>query len=442
MNINIVPISRLNGTIYAPSSKSYSHRAFFAAALSKGVSIVRNPLVTGDIAVTIDLLRKLGVRILKKEDNAYVVVRDEDSFKHYEEVLDCKNSGTTIRFLSALSLIVEDGLSLAGKFLEKNRPIVPLLEALRMLGANYTMTKNLIQIKRVKNFCETILIAGDISSQFISALLMVCPILSCENNCFIFLNTKTPLVSYPYIQITKEVLDSFGIAIQETIQPDHSVNYVIRCDQTYRPQVYDIPGDFSSIAFLIAATILTKNNSKLTVQNLDFHKPQGDKKIIKILKEMGAKIEVDENNHQLIVYGNISEHPLTGIEIDCRDIPDLFPILSVIGAFAKGSTKLFNATHLRYKESDRIAIVSRELQKLGVKVKETTDSLRVYHTEILKGTNINHENDHRIAMSFIIACLFANSSSKMSNIEIINDSYPDFLTHLKKVGAKIEFGEN
>ena len=442
MNITIFPISRLNGTINAPSSKSYSHRAFFAAALSNGVSIIRNPLITGDVAVTIELLRKLGIKILKKEDNAYIVVRETKTFKPSVNTLDCKNSGTTIRFLSALSLVIQNGLSLSGRFLERDRPIIPLLEALKLVGAKYTLIDNIIHINRVNNKCATISIAGNISSQFISALLMICPILNCENDCFIHINTTTPLVSYPYIQITKQVLDSFGISIQEKIQPNLTIKYTMRCAQTYRPQVFDIPGDFSSIAFLIAAVILAKNDSKLTIENLDFVKPQGDKKILEILKKMGAKIEVDNTNHQLTVYGNIQEHPLKGIDIDCKDIPDLFPILSVIGAFAKGKTILYNASHLRYKESDRIAILSRELQKLGVKVEDTKDSMVIYHTEDINGSDINHENDHRIAMALIVACLFANSKSKVYNIEIINDSYPDFLTHLKQVGAKIDFEEN
>ncbi len=438
MNINIAPTLRLGGNIRAPSSKSYSHRAFIAAALSKGVSIVKNPLISGDVVVTINTLQKLGVKVVKKDENEYIVVRESDFFQPQQEELDCKNSGTTIRFLSVLSLLVEEGLNLSGEFLEKNRPIIPLLEALTKLGAKYRISKNLINIKRVNKSCEMVQIAGNISSQFISALLMICPLLKCKKKCFIHIKTTTPLVSYPYIQITKEIMNTFGINIQEILQPDNTAYYIIECAQTYRSQTYDIPGDFSSIAFLIAAAVLTKQDSKITIQNLNFQKPQGDKELLNIIKEMGAKIEINKSMQQLTVYGNINKNPLTGIDIDCQNIPDLFPILSVIGIFAKGKTRLYNASHLRYKESDRIAIVSRELQKLGVKVKEEADALTVYHCENLNGSYINHENDHRIAMSLIIACLFANSESKMSNIEIINDSYPDFLTHLKELGANIE----
>jgi 3-phosphoshikimate 1-carboxyvinyltransferase len=137
------------------------------------------------------------------------------------------------------------------------------------------------------------------------------------------------------------------------------------------------------------------------------------------------------------VKGNVKEHPLRGIDIDCTDIPDLFPILSIIGAFAKGKTVLFNASHLKYKESNRISIINRELQKFGVKTEVKDDGLTIYYCEILKGTHIKHENDHRIAMSLIIAALFAKAPSQMHNSEIINDSYPEFVNHLRKLGANI-----
>jgi 3-phosphoshikimate 1-carboxyvinyltransferase len=271
---------------------------------------------------------------------------------------------------------------------------------------------------------------------------MICPTLQCKNNCIIRIKTTTPLVSQPYIRITLEVLNSFGITIQEKIGPDDNVIYVLRCGQIYRPQVYQIPGDFSSIAFLVAATILTKEDSELVIQNLDFQKPQGDVKFIEIVKKMGANIEIEEDNRLLKVHGNIDKHPLSGIRVDCRNIPDLFPILSVIGAFARGKMTLYNASHLRHKESDRIAVVSRELKKFGVKVEENHDSLVVHHSSAIKGSVVNHENDHRIAMSFIVASLFASNSSIVSNIEVMSDSYPDFLKHLQQIGAKIEIKQD
>jgi len=441
MKIKISPILQLKGRIVAPPSKSYSHRAFIAAALSKGVSLIRNPLVSGDVAVTINILKSLGVKILKETDDTYIVLHEENSFSPQAEELDCKNSGTTIRFMSAFSLIVKDGLTFKGEFLKRKRPILPFLEALKKLGAVYKLNGNKLSIMRKLTHCDKTNIVGNISSQFISALLMICPVLHCDNTCFINIKITEPIVSYPYIQMTKDVLTSFGIEISEKLNQDNTIHYIIRCAQNYRPQIYDIPGDFSSIAFLIAAAVLTKEDSELIIQNLDFKKPQGDKMLIKILKDMGAKIEINKNLGELKVYGNINKYPLKGININCKEIPDLFPILSIIGVFAKGKTKLYNAAHLRYKESDRIAILSRELKKLGVKVKEQKDELTIYHCKNLKGSKIYHHGDHRVAMSLIIACLFADSESQLSNAEIINDSYPNFFSHLKQVGAPIELND-
>jgi 3-phosphoshikimate 1-carboxyvinyltransferase len=152
---------------------------------------------------------------------------------------------------------------------------------------------------------------------------------------------------------------------------------------------------------------------------------------------MGARIELNENKKQLVVHGDINQNPLKGLKIDCKDIPDLFPILSVIAAFSEGKTILYNAGNLRLKESDRIAAMSRELKKMGVSLKEESDKLTVYHCENLLGSQIDHGYDHRIAMACTIAALYANSKSQIKNIEIVKDSYPTFLEDLQKLGVNI-----
>jgi len=144
---------------------------------------------------------------------------------------------------------------------------------------------------------------------------------------------------------------------------------------------------------------------------------------------------------ELFVNGGINQNPLTGITIDIKDTPDLFPILSIIGAFAKGKTEIYNALNLRKKESDRISIIAKELIKMGVKVIEENDKITIYHCKELRGTSFNHENDHRIAMSLTIASLFAHGSSLIENIEIVEDSYPNFVNHIKKLGANVDLVE-
>jgi 3-phosphoshikimate 1-carboxyvinyltransferase len=153
---------------------------------------------------------------------------------------------------------------------------------------------------------------------------------------------------------------------------------------------------------------------------------------------MGADIEFKETQKQVIVNGGRAKNPLKGIEIDCSDIPDLFPILSVVGAFASGKTVIYNAQNLRLKESDRISSMARELNKMGVRIKEEDDRLTIYHCQKLNGSIINHDNDHRIAMACTIAALFASSNSYVENIDIVKDSYPTFLDDLQKIGIQLD----
>ena len=167
MNLKINPISNgLNGEIIAPGSKSYSHRAFIAASLADGISIIKNPLKSGDVEITMNILKVLGVKILEKADNTYIIKSGKDSYRSYKKTLDCGNSGTTIRLFSALSLLFENGLSLSGEFFKLNRPILPLLKSLEQIGAVFKLSGGKLNIKRKKVLCNKIKIQGNISSQF------------------------------------------------------------------------------------------------------------------------------------------------------------------------------------------------------------------------------------------------------------------------------------
>jgi len=438
MQLKIFPTANLRGYIRAPPSKSYSHRVFIASSLADGISIIHNPLVTGDVNVTIEALKKLGVKILKETDNKYIVEKPEQLSQQANSVIDCKNSGTTLRILSVLSLLLEQGILLEGEFLRRNRPILDLLQAIESLGGEIERTGDRLRIKRVRNSCDIVRIRGDISSQFITALLMICPLLECDQGKTIRIELTTALKSYPYIEITKQVLERYGITFVEDIDDQKKGRYFIISSQRYRSQSFDIPGDFSSAASIIGAAVLTPDDSNVTIDNLNYNDPQGDKALIPILEKMGADIKVDHNKNSISIKGNRNKNPLSGTEIDCGDNPDLFPILAVIGAIAQGKTTLYNAAHLRYKESDRISSMSSELKKMGVKLEEEEDKLTIHHTENLKCALFDHYNDHRIAMALIIAALFTGSKSKMNNVEIISDSYPNFITDLKKLGANIE----
>ena len=359
------------------------------------------------------ILKSLGVKILKINGDSYAVERINEKFKSIEESIDCKNSGTSIRIFSALGLIIEGGISLKGEFLKRKRPILPLLNALKCIGGNFRLLEDQIQIKREKQTCHSIKIRGDLSSQFITALLILSPLLNCKKKDYIDIELITPLVSYPYGKITLDVLNAFGINIQEDIK---NRKFTVLCRQKYRSQLYEIPGDFSSAAFIMVAAIISRNSSHVIINNLNVHNSQGDKKIIEILNEMGANIEYNEENSQIIINGNLTKYPLKGIEVDCQEMPDLFPILSVLGAFAKGKTTLYNASNVRLKETNRISVIAREIRKMGVQVTEEQDKLIIHCCENLKGSVIDHENDHRIAMACVIAALYTDSISKVKNI--------------------------
>ncbi|MFX1501279.1 MAG: 3-phosphoshikimate 1-carboxyvinyltransferase [Promethearchaeota archaeon] len=436
MNLKIKPIKdSLNGEITAPGSKSYSHRAFISASLADGISIIKKPLTTGDVAVTLNILRNLGVKILKKSEDTYIVKRDKNSYRPLKKTINCRNSGTSVRIFSALSLLVEGGLTLKGDFFALKRPILPLLNGLVQLGGKFKLTEDKLKIKRERVLCNKIKIQGDISSQFITALLILCPLLKCKDMDYIEVELTTPLTSKPFIEMTLDVLESFGINVQANYE---SGKFYITNEQTYRSQSYDIPGDFSSAAFILAAVVLSPKPSSVIITNLSVKNYQGDKKIVEILKEMGANIKIDEKKNQVIVFGDLKNKPLQGIEINCGDIPDLFPILSVVGAFANGKTILYNTHNLRFKETNRISAMVRELTKMGVEVIEEDDKLTVYHCDKLNGTTIVHNNDHRIAMACTIAALYANSSSQIQKSEIVKDSYPNFFEDLRELGIQIE----
>lgn len=435
MDLEIIPLTtNLKGEITAPGSKSYSHRAFIAASLADGISVIKNPLAIGDVAITIKNLKALGVKIFKSSDKSFVIKSDKSIFESVKKPLDCRNSGTTFRIFSALSLLIKGGLALKGEFLERERPILPLLDALKTIGAKFEITKKKIKILTDQIICNKIKIPGDISSQFITALLFVCPLLKCEDKDFFEIELTTPLVSGPYVKITLDVLSTFGIHIQGDLEKG---KFFVTNEQNYRAQSYEIPGDFSSSTFIIAAAVLSPKPSNVIINNLSMQNYQGDSKIIEILKEMGANIKFNESKKQIVVSGGLAQNPLKGLNIDCNDIPDLFPILSVIGAFAKGETVLYNAGNLRLKESDRISAMARELTKMGVSVKEEEDKLTIYYCEKLQGALIDHGYDHRVAMACTIAALYAKTNSLIKNIAIVKDSYPSFLEDLQKLDVKI-----
>ena len=418
--------SKLEGEIDAQPSKSYTHRALCVGLLAEGESEISRPLQSLDTQATLDAVKILGGGT-EETKGSWQITGNGGNFKPRGNVIDAKNSGTTIRLMSAIAALSPEPVRLTGDKSVLARPMGPLIEVLGELG--------------VTARCEgkggrppvvvgggidggDVRITGAVSSQFISALLLACP----------YAREPVDLVveeeprSKPYIQMTLEVLKAAGGKVKH----DSSLSeFKIPGGQVFSSIDYEVPGDFSSAAFALGAAALTE--SSVRVNGLDVQDVQGDKRILDLLKEFGADVAVKGKTVEVTGTGS-----LDGIEADCGDTPDLVPVLAVLGAAADGRTALTNVPHLRFKEVDRLHALATELKKLGARVEELPDELRIRGAKQLRGGQFNSYGDHRMAMAMVVAGLAAKGETLVDGAESIPVSYPSFVEDFRKLGAKVE----
>ena len=413
--------SKLSGKIVCPSNKSYTHRAIFVGSLSEKTSIIKNALQSKDIEATIEACKKLGAQIKETENN--ITVEGIQEFKNQNLEIDALNSGTTIRIAAAVSSLFEGQTVLTGDESLRQRPMQSLLDALESLGAKCSSTdgKPPITVSGIIKGGE-INIPGNISSQFSTALLLVAP----RTEKGLVLNIEGDLVSKPYLDASINVMEKFGVKVN-TVLPYKK--YQIS-PQKYSPATVTIPTDFSSLALLLSAAVLIGNDLtfEITLGNL----PQGDEKIIDILEILGVVVTMNETTITVE-----SPEKLKGGKFDLKNTPDLLPPLAILSLKTSQPIEIFNVKHARYKETDRIAILSRELQKLGIKIKENEDGMILEAPDKSQGAELNSENDHRLFMAFCIAGMFVGDCT-VSNPESIAISYPNFISDMNKVGGKIK----
>ena len=418
--------SRLVGEVKAPPSKSYTHRAFTVALLARGESKIINPLLSFDTEATIEAVKALGAEVTRKGD-VWRVLGTGGELKPRVDLIDVRNSGTTIRLMSAIAALSPKPVRLTGDESILKRPMGPLIEALEKLGAR-------ARCEGAKGRPPVVVggglkggeveITGAVSSQFISALLLTCP---CAHD-DVELTITEELRSKPYVEITLELLDVANARIKRN---KGLTEFKIPGKQTLQPIDLTIPGDFSSAAFVLGAAALT--GSKVKVTNLDIKGVQGDRRIVNLLEEFGADVKVMGKTVEVSGAGE-----LNGIEADCGDNPDLVPVLAVLGSLADGGTRLTNIPHLRLKETDRLRALATELRKLGAEVEELHEELRLVGVERLRGTKLNSYGDHRMAMAFAVAGLVAQGETIVDGAESIPVSYPNFVGDMRKLGAKME----
>ena len=412
--------STISGRIVCPSNKSYTHRAIFLASMADGKSMIKNILKSGDTNATVNACRNFGVEI--KEIGNNLAVKSTGELKLQNNTIDAANSGTTIRIVTAISALLDDEIVLTGDSSLKKRPMQPLLDALGSLGAkcNSSAGKPPITVSgRIKGGKVTI--SGNISSQFISAMMIIAPKL--ENG--ILLNIKGKLVSKPYVDATIISMKKFGVNVRTEIPYK---KYVIP-SQNYKSTAFTVPSDFSSLALLLSASVLVGENLTIEISLGDM--PQADEAIIDILEILGVIVTLDKNTIKIK-----SPKKLNGGKFDLSNSPDLIPAIAILALKASKPIEIFNVKHARYKETDRIAILARELSKLGIKVVEKNDGLILRNTGSLTGDNLNSENDHRLFMAFCIAGMYVGNCT-ISDPESVEISYPNFISEMKRIGCKI-----
>ena len=412
--------SEISGKIVCPSNKSYTHRAIFLASLSIDKSIIKNILRSGDTNATINACKNFGVEIKDVGDD--ITVTSASVLKLHSNTIDAANSGTTIRIAAAISALANDKIVLTGDSSLKKRPMQPLLDALESLGAKCSSSNGNPPISvsgEIKG--GEVKIPGNISSQFISALMITAPKL--ENG--LILNIQGKLVSKPYIDATIAMMKKFGVEVK-TKTPYKK--YIIP-EQNYKATTLTIPSDFSSLALLLSAAVLLGED--LTIQVSTGSMPQADEAIIDILEIMGVVITLDKN-----VIKIKSPEKLDGGKFDLGNSPDLIPAIAILALKTSKPIEIFNVEHARYKETDRIAIIARELTKLGIKVEEKKDGLVLNNSDSLTGADLNSENDHRLFMAFCIAGLYVGNCT-ISDPESAEISYPNFISEMKRIGCKI-----
>ncbi len=423
MKIAKISPGYLSGEVTVPPSKSETHRAIICAALSKGISIIKNVSLSEDVKATIDAMKSLGARFEFK--NNYLTIDSTELFSVKEAIINCNESGSTLRFL--IPLAAAEGISACfiGKGNLPKRPIGIYLDCLPKAGVSYK-TDGGLPLKINGNLKPGVFnIPGNVSSQFITGLLLALP--SLKEDSYIFMST--PLESAGYVDLTINVMKNFGVNILKSKN-----GFYIKGNQHYVPREYKIEGDWSQAAFFMSAAAISPISSNgITIHGLNKNSYQGDCASIDIFKQFGA--EISWHNQDLL----IKPKKLSPInKIDVSQIPDLVPIISVTAMFADGTTSIFGAKRLKIKESDRLVTTSLGLDEFGTSSRVSSDEIIINGNKNVKGCKINGFNDHRIVMSMAIGATMATGDVLISDAQSINKSYPLFFEDFKKLGGNID----
>ncbi len=427
MDVTVTP-SEVAGTVSAPPSKSYTHRAILAGGYSDSAT-VRNPLVSADTRATMRAVEAFGGDVKHDADaGALEITGFAGSPGVPADVIDCANSGTTMRLVTATGALVDGLTVLTGDTSLRSRPQEPLLRALDQLGGRAESTRGNGQAPLVVGgplMGGAAPLPGDVSSQFVTALLFAGP----ATDAGMDIALQSELKSAPYVDITLDVLDAFGVSARRTGR-----GFSVGGRQSYRlrEEAYSVPGDFSSMSYLLAAGALAAPEG-VTVTGAH-SSAQGDKAIVEILEGMGATVDWDREEGEITV----SASALSGVEVSVADTPDLLPTIAVLGAAAGGTTTITNCEHVRYKETDRVTAMAESLSAMGAEVDEREAELVIKGGEsTLQGTTVDGRGDHRIIMALTVAGLVADGETTIAGAEHVDVSFPEFFEVVERLGVEV-----
>ncbi|MFW6170841.1 MAG: 3-phosphoshikimate 1-carboxyvinyltransferase [Planctomycetota bacterium] len=418
--IEIMPQGFVDARIRPPGSKSITNRALVCAALANGRSRLDGVLNSEDTQVMVEAIRQLGMEVhWDREGNRVELAGCGGSIPVRDKELFVANSGTTMRFLTAMLAVCPGRFRLHGVARMHQRPIQDLLDALNALGADTRSENNTgcppVIIREPRSSGGTATVRGDMSSQFLSGLLLAVP----YSQRPVTLHVEGPLVSKPYVSMTLGVMRSFGVSVRE-----HDLSrFQIDAPRVYNARRYTIEPDATAASYFWAAAAIT--GGRVTVRGLGPNALQGDVHFCDCLEQMGC--EVTREAEQITVTGK----PLRGISVDMNAMSDTAQTLSAVALFAAGPTTISGVAHNRHKETDRIADLARELRKFGAYVEELPDGLRI-EPRRLHGASVSTYRDHRMAMSLALVGLRVEGVV-IQDPQCTQKTYPDFFRDLESL---------
>jgi len=412
--------SRLSGAVRIPGSKSHTVRAVAIASLAEGTSRIREPLVASDTLSALNCYGLLGAQATREDD--WVVRGVGGRPRVPENVIDVGNSGTTLYIALGSAALVNGCTVFTGDEQIRRRPAQPLIDALNALGATVESTRGNGMAPVIVGGPMTggsVLLDGSKTSQYLTSLLINCPL--AQGDTIIEIENLT---EKPYVEMTLRWLEEQGIELQN----DEFRRFTIPGGQSYTGFDKAIPADWSSATFFMCAAAIT--GSELTLLGLDMNDTQGDKAVADMLREMGAKVEPVAGGLRIV------GQSLKGAEFDLGNTPDALPALAVAACFAEEETRLVNVAQARLKETDRVSVMCEELTKMGADVEELPDGL-VIRGSRLHSAQVDGHSDHRVIMALALAGLALDGETSVSTAEALNVTFPGFVELMKSAGAEM-----